>query len=114
MVFDAVGGDTVAPLVELASPRGMIIIYGALAGSVAPVPLPQAMLKSLTIRGFAMNDMVADAPVRRAAIDFVRDGFESGRLKPVIDRVFALDDIVEAHRYLESNVQLGKILVRTS
>jgi NADPH:quinone reductase-like Zn-dependent oxidoreductase len=72
------------------------------------------MLKSLTIRGFAMNDMVADAAVRRAAIAFVRQGFIDGRLKPVIDKVFDLDDIAQAHRYLESNVQLGKIVVRTS
>jgi NADPH:quinone reductase-like Zn-dependent oxidoreductase len=72
------------------------------------------MLKRLAIHGFAMNDMIADAPVRRAAIDFVRQGLASGALKPVVDRVFALEDIVEAHRYLESNVQLGKILVRTS
>lgn len=114
VVFDAVGGETLPQLVELASPRGTIIIYGSLAGAVAPLPLPQAMLKSLTVRGFAMNDMVADAPVRRAAIDFVRQGFASGRLRPVIDSVFELEDIAEAHRRLESNTQLGKILVRVS
>lgn len=114
VVFDAVGGDTLAPLVELASRRGVIIVYGALAGAVSPLPLQPAMLKRLAIHGFAMNDMIADAPVRRAAIDFVREGLASGALTPVVDRVFALEDIVEAHRYLESNVQLGKILVRTS
>lgn len=114
VVFDAVGGETLPQLVDLASRRGTIIIYGSLAGAVAPLPLPQAMLKSLTVRGFAMNDMVADAPVRRAAIDFVRQGFASGRLRPVIDSVFELEDIVEAHRRLESNAQLGKILVRVS
>ena len=114
VVFDAVGGDTVAALADATSARGIIIIYGALAGAVSPLPLQPAMLKSLTIRGFAMNDMVADAPVRRAAIEFVRQGFLAGQLKPVIDRVFELDDIAQAHRYLESNVQLGKIVVRTS
>lgn len=114
VVFDAVGGETLPQLVEAASARGVIIIYGSLAGAVAPLPLPQAMLKSLTVRGFAMNDMVADAATRRAAIDFVHQGFASGRLRPVIDSVFALEDIAEAHRRLESNVQLGKILVRAS
>lgn len=112
IVFDAVGGETLPQLVELASPRGTIIIYGSLAGPVAPLPLPQAMLKSLTVRGFAMNDMVVEAEPRRAAIDFVRQGIASGALKPVIDKVFALEEIAEAHRYLESNAQLGKILVR--
>jgi NADPH2:quinone reductase len=114
VVFDAVGGETLPQLVDLASLRGIIIIYGSLAGSVAPLPLPQAMLKSLTVRGFAMNDMVAEAAPRRAAIDFVRQGFVSGALRPVIDRVFELEDVVAAHRRLESNAQLGKILVRVS
>jgi NADPH:quinone reductase len=114
VVFDAVGGETLPQLVDLASPRGTIIIYGSLAGAVAPLPLPQAMLKSLTVRGFAMNEMVAEAAPRRAAIDFVRRGFVAGKLRPIIDSVFALDDIVEAHLRLESNAQLGKILVRTS
>jgi NADPH:quinone reductase-like Zn-dependent oxidoreductase len=35
-------------------------------------------------------------------------------LKPVIDRVFALEEIVDAYRYLESNAQVGKIVVRTT
>jgi NADPH:quinone reductase-like Zn-dependent oxidoreductase len=35
----------------------------------------------------------------------------SGALKPVIDRIFPLEQIVDAHRYLESNQQFGKIVV---
>ncbi len=48
---------------------------------------------------------------RRAAVAYVRSGLESGALKPVIDRVFPFDEIVEAHRYLENNGQFGKIVV---
>ena len=44
---------------------------------------------------------------------FVIDGLAAGRLKPVIARSFALQDIVEAHRYLESNQQIGKVVVTT-
>jgi NADPH:quinone reductase-like Zn-dependent oxidoreductase len=42
---------------------------------------------------------------------FVIEGVEAGRLKPIIDRSFAFDEIVEAHRYMESNQQVGKIVV---
>ena len=38
-------------------------------------------------------------------------GFESGALKPVIDRTFTFDEMVDAHRYLETNGQFGKIVV---
>ncbi|MEX4069023.1 zinc-binding dehydrogenase, partial [Haemophilus influenzae] len=39
---------------------------------------------------------------------FVFDGLASGQLKPEIDKVFAFDEMAEAHRYMESNAQIGK------
>ena len=44
-------------------------------------------------------------------MQFVLNGLEAGTLKPVIDRIFKFDEIVEAHRYLENNGQFGKIVV---
>ncbi len=46
-----------------------------------------------------------------AAKAFILEGLESGALRPVIARTFAFDRIVEAHRFLESNAQLGKVVV---
>ncbi|HTN80699.1 MAG TPA: zinc-binding dehydrogenase, partial [Acidimicrobiales bacterium] len=40
--------------------------------------------------------------------------FDQGLLKPVIDRRFSLDDVVAAHRYMESNANVGKILLEIS
>jgi NADPH:quinone reductase-like Zn-dependent oxidoreductase len=42
----------------------------------------------------------------------VYDHIEAGDFKPLIDRVFPFDQIVEAHRYMESNQQIGKIVVK--
>jgi NADPH:quinone reductase-like Zn-dependent oxidoreductase len=47
----------------------------------------------------------------RLAKEYVYAGLNSGALKPVIARTFVLEQIVEAHRYLESNQQMGKIVV---
>jgi NADPH:quinone reductase-like Zn-dependent oxidoreductase len=113
VIFDAVAGDTVTSLVEAAAPGGVITIYGTLAGPVSALPLPQIMLKGLTIRGYAMNDFMADARNRCRALEFVYYGLGTGKLNPVIDRMFALEDIVGAYRYLESNAQVGKVIVRT-
>ena len=46
--------------------------------------------------------------------DLILRGLAGGELKPVVAKTFALDDIVEAHRYLESNQQFGKIVVTTN
>jgi NADPH:quinone reductase-like Zn-dependent oxidoreductase len=44
-------------------------------------------------------------------VEYVLKGLERGALKPVIDRTFKFDDMVEAHRYLERGAQFGKIVV---
>jgi NADPH:quinone reductase-like Zn-dependent oxidoreductase len=44
----------------------------------------------------------------------VASGLRSGALRPVVDRTFELGEIVEAHRYMESNAQIGKILITVS
>lgn len=42
---------------------------------------------------------------------FITEGLENGSLRPIVDKVFKLDEIVEAHHYMESNSQVGKIVV---
>jgi NADPH:quinone reductase-like Zn-dependent oxidoreductase len=44
-------------------------------------------------------------------VEYIVKGLASGALKPVIDRTFKFDEMVEVHRYLESNGQFGKIVV---
>ena len=45
---------------------------------------------------------------------YIHDGLKSGTLKPIIDHTFPLDAIADAHRYMESNRQQGKIVVTVS
>ncbi|RYH00347.1 MAG: NADPH:quinone reductase, partial [Alphaproteobacteria bacterium] len=52
-----------------------------------------------------------DAVLERAKT-FITDGLVSGALRPLIARTFAFDDIQDAHRFLESNEQIGKVVVR--
>ena len=53
-------------------------------------------------------------PERRAAcFTFVHDEVASGALKPIIDRTFPLEQIADAHRYVETNTQSGKIVGTT-
>ena len=113
VIFDAVAGDTLNALIEAACARACVIVYGTLAGAVSPVMLPPAMLKGVSIRGYAMNEFISDPDHRRKALTFVYDGLSTGKLEPVIDRVFPLEQVADAYRYLESNVQVGKIVLHT-
>ena len=55
--------------------------------------------------------MAGDEARRKVAVEDVASGLASGALKPVIDRTFEFDDMVEVHRYLENSGQIGKIVV---
>jgi NADPH:quinone reductase-like Zn-dependent oxidoreductase len=111
VVFDPVGGPAFAPLAAAMSRGGILLQYGALSPEPTPFPLFAVLTKSLTLRGYLIHEITADPARLEAAKAFVLAGLKSGALKPVIDRTFPFDQIVEAHRYLESNAQFGKIVV---
>jgi NADPH:quinone reductase-like Zn-dependent oxidoreductase len=54
---------------------------------------------------------IVDDSFRKRSKAFITKGLSSGRLKPVIARTFRLEQIQEATRFLESNAQIGKVVV---
>ena len=111
VVFDPVGGPTVAKLTAAMAQRGILFQYGMLSTEPTPLPLADVLGKSLTVRGYVLFEITNDPRRLERAKQFIIDGLAAGKLKPVIARTFPLDQIVAAHRYLESNQQIGKIVV---
>ena len=111
IVFDPVGGPTIAKLTAAMAQHGILFLYGALSTEPTPLPLLDVIGKSLTVRGYVLFEITGDPKRLERAKKFVVDGLSAGHLKPVIARTFPLEQIVEAHRYLESNQQIGKIVV---
>lgn len=111
VVFDPVGGPIFEPLTAAMAPGGILIEYGGLSPEPTPFPLFAVLSKHLTLRGYLVHEIIADKVRRDAAKAFILDGLATGALRPVIAREFAFEEIVAAHRYLESNEQFGKIVV---
>jgi NADPH:quinone reductase-like Zn-dependent oxidoreductase len=111
IVFDPVGGPTVAKLTAAMSPGGILFQYGALSTEPTPLPLWDLLAKTLTVRGYVLHEITAAPSRQHVAVQWVVDQLAAGKLKPVIARTFPLEQIVHAHRYLESNQQIGKIVV---
>jgi NADPH:quinone reductase-like Zn-dependent oxidoreductase len=111
LVFDAVGGPNFEKLVNATSARGLLIAYGRFSPEVTPLPVAQTLFKDLTIRGFGLPSTIAQDDKLAAVKTFVSEGIASGALRPIIARTFEFDDIVNAHRYLESGRQFGKLVV---
>jgi NADPH:quinone reductase-like Zn-dependent oxidoreductase len=111
VVFDPVGGPTVAKLTAAMSRLGILFQYGALSPEPTPLPLFEVLGKSLTIRGYVLFEISSDPARLEQGKQFVIKGLAARKLKPVIAKTFPLAAIVDAHRYLESNQQIGKVVV---
>ena len=111
VVFDPVGGPSFIPLTESMARGGILLEYGAL--STEPTPFPQFTVlgKSLTLKGYLNGEITNNEAALERAKAFITKGLSSGQLKPVIARTFPLEQIQEATRFLESNAQIGKVVV---
>lgn len=113
MVFDPVAGPALNELANACGRFAQLFIYGVLDSETTPFPLFAALAKGLTIRGYTLFEFTEDAERLQRGIEFIERGIAGGQLKPVIAKTFTLDDIVAAHQYMESNQQIGKIVVTT-
>jgi NADPH:quinone reductase-like Zn-dependent oxidoreductase len=114
LAFDPIGGTAMVALLASALGRlGMLILYGNLSGEARQTlfPFGPAVGNGLSVRGYLVFEIIQDAQRFARARRFVEQGLEEGWLKPIIAKTFAFDQIVEAHRYLEANQQIGKIVV---
>jgi len=114
IVLDLVGGPYFPASVACAATFGRIIQIGLMAGRSAELNLGTVMTRRLTIRGTVMR--TRSGREKAAATDaFARDVLpllERGEVRPVVDKVFPLDQIREAHALMESNETFGKIVLR--
>jgi NADPH:quinone reductase-like Zn-dependent oxidoreductase len=111
VAFDPVGGPNFPKLISALAFQGIVYIYGALAEGDTPMPVLAMIAKMPVIKGHNIWLTTGDETRRKAAVEYVLKGLENGALKPVIDRTFKFDEMVEAHRYLEQSGQFGKIVV---
>lgn len=111
LVFDPIGGPIVNQLAQASAQAGRIIEYGALDSEATPFPLFTALAKGLVIQGYTVFEITQNAQYLSEAKEYLLPLFEQQKLLPVIDREFDFNDIQLAHEYMESNQQVGKIVV---
>lgn len=112
LIFDPVGGSYIETLAAASAMGGIIIEYGALSPEPTPFPLFTALKKGLIIRGYTLFEITTNSEKLERGKDFLFNNLKEGLLKPIIDRTFSFNEIVDAHKYMESNIQKGKIVIK--
>jgi NADPH:quinone reductase-like Zn-dependent oxidoreductase len=111
--MDLIGGPLFPVTLEAMAPRGRVILVGLTAGRTAEVNLGVIMSKRLRIEGTVLRPRTIEEKTDavRAFAAAVLPLFETRRLQPVIDRVFPFAETSDAHHYMETNANVGKIVV---
>lgn len=117
VALNLVGGSAFPDLVRSAANKGRIAIIGYVDDQHrAEIDLETVHGKRLQI--FGVSNALMSAPERAEAMrGFARDvlpGFADGRITPLIDKVFPFNELPAAKAYVETNAQLGKVVVKVS
>ena len=113
VVLDLVGGAYTPASIAVLAMRGRLMLVGLVAGASAAMDLRRILSRRVAVIGTMLRsrsvEEKADATARFASD--LSAGFESGTLSAVVDTVFPLEAIAEAHRRMESNATFGKIVI---
>ena len=113
-VLDLVGGNYLEGNMRVLALRGRIVVVGLTAGATAPFNMGTLLRKRLMIVGTVLRARPLEEKISLAR-DFAEQGvplFETGKLRPVVDRVFSFSEIRAAHELMASNKTFGKIVLR--
>lgn len=111
VAFDPVSGPFLDTLCKAASVGGIIVEYGSLSMKPAQFPVALALTKLLTIRSFTLMEITHHPAKLAIAKKYVYDRLADGRFHPKIAKVFPFAQAINAFKYLESNAQVGKVVI---
>ncbi|MGH6803216.1 MAG: NAD(P)H-quinone oxidoreductase [Methyloceanibacter sp.] len=116
VILDIVGGDYVERNLRAAALDGRIVQIAFLKGSKVEIDLMRLMLRRLTLTGSTLRAQAPEAKARmaKAIEERVWPLFAQGKLKPVIDSTFKLEEAADAHRRIDDPSHIGKIVLVTA
>jgi NADPH:quinone reductase-like Zn-dependent oxidoreductase len=111
VIFDPIAGPFLEKLAEAAAPGGIVFQYGWLSLQPTPFPLFTVLPKGVSIRGYSLLGITLDPEKLPPAKKYVFDRLADGIFRPKIAKVFPFAQTVDAYKYLESNTQVGKVVI---
>lgn len=114
LILDFVGANYFEPNIASLAQGGRLVLIGQLSGSKAELELSTIMRRQLTVTGTTLRarSLTEKAALTEQFSQFGQARFADGRLKPVVDSVYPMAQAAEAHRYMETNRNFGKIVLQ--
>jgi putative PIG3 family NAD(P)H quinone oxidoreductase len=113
VILDWIAAPYLRRHLEILKTRGRLVIIGLMGGSAGEINLVPVLAKRLKIIGSVLRSQSKEekAEITRKFIENVIPLLKSGRVKPIIDRIFPISEVEDAHRYLSKGEHFGKIVL---
>jgi len=114
MVLDMVGGDYFDKNISVLAKGGRLVSIGFLGSPVAEVNFAPLLVKNINIIGTTLRDKSPEfkSKISKKLQEIIWPMIEKQQIKPIIDSVFDLEDFEKAHKKMQSNSNIGKIILR--
>jgi NADPH2:quinone reductase len=113
LVLELTGGAYVEEDIACLAPQGRLIVVGLVAGAKANVNLGKVLSNRLEIKGTTMRRRPLEEKIQANNI-FVKQVlplFEKGLLKPIVAKIFKLEEAAEAHHFMQADKNFGKVVL---
>lgn len=111
VVIDPVGGGYAEPALRALAPGGTFVTVGYAAGEIPCIPLNLVLLKDLTIRGVELRTLAQRYPDASLQAEQALAALVAEGMKPLVSKVFGLDDVAAALENLNDRSAVGKVVI---
>ena len=115
VVLDFIGAKYLQSNLNILKTKGRLLQVGLMSGSETDINLGIVMRKRLKIIGSVMRPQSLEEKIAitQRFVERWLPELKAGTLQPIIDTVFTLEQVQEAHEYMEENRNFGKIILKT-
>ncbi|MDH5173054.1 MAG: NAD(P)H-quinone oxidoreductase [Gammaproteobacteria bacterium] len=114
VILDVAGGDFIQKNINIAAPEGRIVYIAFIRGARAEVNFGALLMKRLVLTGSTLRaqNFAQKAVMVQEILEHVYPHLESGAVKPVVDRIFPLEEAEQAQDYMQGGQHMGKIVLQ--
>ena len=113
VILDIAGGDLVQTNLDLAAPDGRIVCIGVMRGMQSEINMTTLFMKRLTLTGSTLRRL--ETTERARCFDEIRDqiwpSVVAGDIRPIIDKAYPLNAVLDAHEYMRLGAHFGKLVL---
>jgi putative PIG3 family NAD(P)H quinone oxidoreductase len=116
LVLDCIGPAYLKPNIQILKPDGKLVVMGLLSGTLGEIDLKEVIVKRVAIIGdnLYLRNLESQREITKRFSQIWLPVLEKGRIKPIIDSVFSIEKVENAHQRMRANLNVGKIILEVT